>query len=165
MQSIFRPAVRRETPGEQSEGWSPRRWSKNALHYDTILGSRGPRKLSLWEFIWPNFFARFLGISVPTSYPADHKGFRCRFDRLFYYPLQSVDLENSPAPQIQGCLKASHLQLGPELLFWLHMPNHSFPVRRFSPKRGLSSKWTENRGKPETRGSGVRGALIQLKVS
>ena len=31
---------------------------------------------------------------------------------------QSVDLvENSPAPQIQGCLKASHLQLGPELLF------------------------------------------------
>jgi uncharacterized membrane protein YeaQ/YmgE (transglycosylase-associated protein family) len=32
---------------------------------------------------------------------------------------QSVDLENSPAPQIQGCLKASHLQLGPELLFWL----------------------------------------------
>ena len=84
-------------------------------------------KLSLWEFIWPNFFARFLGISVPTSYPADHKGFRRRFDRLFYYPLQPVDLENSPASQIQGYLKASHLQLGPELLFWLHMPNHSFP--------------------------------------
>src|SRR6266404_931244 len=77
-------------------------------------GGQGTAKLSLWEFIWPNFFARFLGISVPTSYPADHKGFRCRFDRLFYYPLQSVDLENSPAPQIQGCLKASHLQLGPE---------------------------------------------------
>ena len=36
--------------------------------------------VSLWEFNWPNFFARFLGISVPTSYPADHKGFRCRFD-------------------------------------------------------------------------------------
>ena len=49
---------------------------------------------------------------------------------------QSVDLENSPAPQIQGSLKASHLQLGPELLFWVHMPNHSFPVRRFSPKTG-----------------------------
>jgi hypothetical protein len=69
-----------------------------------------------------------------VSYPADHKGFRRRCDRLFYNPLQSVDLENSPASQIKGCLKASHLQLGPELLFWLHMPNHSFPVRRFSPK-------------------------------
>ena len=64
---------------------------------------------------------------------------------------QSVDLENSPAPQIQGYLKASHLQLGPELLFWLHMPNHSFPVRRFSPKNWhgrfpLRSFWASSPG-------------------
>jgi hypothetical protein len=42
---------------------------------------RAKAKLSLWELFGRTFCA-LSGISVPTSYPADHKGFRRRVDDL-----------------------------------------------------------------------------------
>ena len=69
-------------------------------------------------------FARYLALSVPTSYPTDHKAFWRRFDPLFCCLLQPVDLENSSASQLKTRFR------GRTFCRWLGRP----PVPNISSK-------------------------------